>query len=247
MKKYRIKKGLLYTREGTWLKKKRNDIYLLGITDFTQANLGPIISFEPIHKSGFVNRGADLFLLECLKVLYPISAPFSCELVEINPKPVKYPSILNSSPFDIWLAKLRLIDEKHFSENEFMDTTEVKNFQEKPPEKASLVQNQAPDIELIDSNEFKKLVSENVQKWSEKVIRITDTTCCGVSVVVTNRKFIREEDEAIGYVLGIPLYIPPRINKKIREVIKKVKVEIKKGYFGDFFHFEFYPPTDITQ
>ena len=69
--------------------------------------------------------------------------------------------------------------------------------------------------------------------------------CCGVSVVVTKKKYIRPEDKIVGYVLGIGMYAPPKLAELIKGKIDRVTVEIKEGFFGDYYHFEFYPPQQL--
>ncbi len=241
LNKIKIKKGLLYTRDGTWIKEIRHHTYHLGITDFTQVNLGPISRFEAVAKNGPIREGADLAIIESMKSLYPIPAPFNGEILEISHKPSKYPSILNLVPFEVWIAELK-VSEKGLDIKRFMDYKQVEIWQTQPETKAVIAHPPAPEIMLEKSEQFEKHVANNYNKWVDKVIRITDTTCCGVSVVVTKKKYIRPEDKIIGYVLGMGVYAPPEIASKIKEKITRVTVEIKGGFFGEYFHFEFYPP-----
>jgi glycine cleavage system H lipoate-binding protein len=216
----------------------------MGITDFTQTNLGPISRFEAVAKIGKISEGADLAIIESMKSLYPIPAPFTGGILEISHKPSKYPSILNVVPYEIWIAKLK-VNEQGIEIKRFMDHKQVEEWQNQPETKAEIAHPPAPEIVLEKSEQFEKHVADNVKKWVDKVIRITDTTCCGVSVVVTKKKYIRPEDKIIGYVLGIGMYAPPRIAAKVKDKITRVTVEIKEGFFGEFFHFEFFPPQNL--
>jgi glycine cleavage system H lipoate-binding protein len=207
-------------------------------------NLGPISRFEAVAKIGPINEGADLAIIESMKSLYPIPAPFTGEILEISHKPSKYPSILNLVPYEIWIAKLQ-VDEKGLDIKKFMDYVQVEEWQSQPETKAEIAHPPAPEIVLEKSEQFEKHVADNVNKWVDRVIRVTDTTCCGVSVVVTKKKYIRLEDKIIGYVLGIGMYAPPDIAVKIKDKINRVTVEIKEGFFGEFYHFEFYPPQTL--
>lgn len=104
---YIILEDLLYSENHLWAKVK-NNVIVLGITDFLQKVLKTIIGvYFPNHI--FVERGSPLAWLESIEAVVPILSPMNCELIETNTKLRNKPYIINADPYgEGWMVVVRL-------------------------------------------------------------------------------------------------------------------------------------------
>jgi glycine cleavage system H protein len=107
-----IPDGLLYTEEHEYLKATDEDgVYLVGITDYAQGELGDIVYLElPGVGDSFAKM--DTFgTIEAVKAVSDLFAPLAGEVVEVNPELDDDPSLVNSDPYGAgWMIRLRLKD-----------------------------------------------------------------------------------------------------------------------------------------
>jgi glycine cleavage system H protein len=104
-----IPKDLLYTEEHEYVKPTSDaDVVVIGITDYAQGELGDIVYVE-LPKVGTSVGAHDVFgTIEAVKAVSELYAPLAGEVVEVNTRLDKEPSLVNSDPYgDGWMIKLR--------------------------------------------------------------------------------------------------------------------------------------------
>ncbi len=104
-----IPSDLLYTEEHEYVKSAGADIVQIGITDYAQGELGDIVYVE-LPKVGSKYGTHDVFgTIEAVKAVSELFSPVAGEVVEINARLDKEPSLVNSDPFgEGWMIKLKL-------------------------------------------------------------------------------------------------------------------------------------------
>ncbi len=109
-----------FTEEHQWLLLKDN-ICLIGITDFIKKEIGQIINidFPTVNKK--IKKNDVVFILESNKSAIDFYAPFNSKIIEINPELQRDPILKNEKNTNsIWLFKMMIdnIDEYHILMNE---------------------------------------------------------------------------------------------------------------------------------
>jgi glycine cleavage system H protein len=106
-----IPNDLLYTQDHEYVKGSDGDVVAVGITDFAQGELGDIVYVE-LPKVGAKFGEHDVFgTIEAVKAVSELFAPVAGEVIEINERLDKEPSLVNSDPYgDGWMIKVRLSD-----------------------------------------------------------------------------------------------------------------------------------------
>ena len=109
-----IPEELFYTKDHEWAKIKEN-IAVVGVTDFAQSQLGDIIFIE-FPNIGDEFKKDDVFgEIEAVKTVSELYIPLSGKIIEINIELEDSPEKVNSDPYgDGWIIKVELsrMDEK---------------------------------------------------------------------------------------------------------------------------------------
>jgi glycine cleavage system H protein len=97
----------LYSREHEWLRVE-DDLCVLGITEFAQAELGEVVFVELPEVGQVFDANDELGTIESVKAVAEVFTPVAGEVVEINDAVVDDPELLNEDPHgDGWLIKVR--------------------------------------------------------------------------------------------------------------------------------------------
>ena len=105
--KYIVRKDLLYTKNHEWVKQD-GDVYIYGISDYAQKELGDLAFVEFPEEEGQFTEGAEMGNIEALKTVASYYAPFDCVVVEINSPLEDEADIINRSPYDEgWIVKIK--------------------------------------------------------------------------------------------------------------------------------------------
>jgi glycine cleavage system H protein len=99
---------LLYTKEHEYLRKNADGTVTVGITDYAQGELGDIV-FVDLPKVGASFGSNDVFgTIEAVKAVSELFSPIAGEIVAVNDRLDKEPSLVNSDPYgDGWMIKMR--------------------------------------------------------------------------------------------------------------------------------------------
>ena len=95
-----------FTKEHEWILMKDN-IGLVGITDFAQKQLGDVVSVElPSVGSEFKQNDA-MAIIDSVKASSDIYCPIDGKVVAVNEELLQSPELINKSPFESgWIVKL---------------------------------------------------------------------------------------------------------------------------------------------
>lgn len=104
-----IPSDLLYTEEHEYVKSAGVGVVQIGITDYAQGELGDIVYVE-LPKVGSKYGTHDVFgTIEAVKAVSELFSPLAGEVVEVNARLDKEPSLVNSDPYgEGWMIKLKI-------------------------------------------------------------------------------------------------------------------------------------------
>ena len=104
-------KNLRYTKEHEWLRQEEGNIFIVGITDYAQHELGDIVyvEVETIGKS--MNAGEVFGTVEAVKTVSDLFLPVAGTIMELNPELANAPDLVNTDPYGKgWMIKLTVKD-----------------------------------------------------------------------------------------------------------------------------------------
>ena len=115
-----------FTKEHEWILMKDN-IGLVGITDFAQKQLGDIVSVELPRVGNEFKQNDAMAIIDSVKASSDIYCPIDGKVVAINEELLQSPELINKSPFESgWIVKLDISNESQL-EN-LMTEEEYKKF-----------------------------------------------------------------------------------------------------------------------
>jgi glycine cleavage system H protein len=103
--------NLRYTKEHEWVRQEKENIFLVGITEYAQRELGDIVyvEVETIGKS--MEAGEVFGTVEAVKTVSDLFLPVSGTITELNPELANAPDLVNSDPYGKgWMIKLTVND-----------------------------------------------------------------------------------------------------------------------------------------
>lgn len=115
--------NIKYAKSHEWVKKD-GDIYLVGISDFAQSQLGDIVYVDLPDIGDNIDIGDTLAELESSKAVSEINMPFNGEVLEVNEALEDAPELINSTPYDTWIVKIKAEDDSGY--NKLLTATEAK-------------------------------------------------------------------------------------------------------------------------
>ncbi len=107
-----IPAGLLYTAEHEYLKRTEDDaVFLVGITDYAQGELGDVVYVELPSVGDTFKRNQVFGTVEAVKAVSDLYCPIGGEVVEVNGALQDDPAKVNADPYGAgWMLKLRVAD-----------------------------------------------------------------------------------------------------------------------------------------
>lgn len=113
----RIPEDRLYSENHLWVKKKRGNTVLIGMTDLGQLKLGEIIDIELPDEGDELVKDEVFGSVESAQGVFDLVAPVSGEVLEINEDLLDAPDIINDDPYDEgWIVKVKLSDPEELEE-----------------------------------------------------------------------------------------------------------------------------------
>ena len=117
---------LLYTKEHEWIEFK-DDLAIVGITDYAQSQLGDVIFVEFPEIGANLDIGSPFGEIEAVKTVSDLFAPISGNVISINDEIEDTPDLVNTDPYgEGWLIKMS--PTKNEQKEELMDADEYKKF-----------------------------------------------------------------------------------------------------------------------
>ncbi len=110
--------GLFYSEEHEYLKPTDDDgVYLVGITDYAQGELGDVVFLELPSEGDSFGAGDVFGTIEAVKAVSDLYAPVGGEVVEVNTDLDDDPALVNSDPYgDGWMVRLKISDESELED-----------------------------------------------------------------------------------------------------------------------------------
>ncbi len=105
--------GLRYTEEHEYMKPSDEDgVYLVGITDYAQGELGDIVYVELPEVGESFERMATFGTIEAVKAVSDLYCPVAGEVLAVNQTLDDDPSVVNNDPYGAgWMIRLRVADQ----------------------------------------------------------------------------------------------------------------------------------------
>jgi glycine cleavage system H protein len=103
--------NLRYTKDHEWVKQEEGNIFLVGITDYAQRELGDIVyvEVETIGKS--LKAGTVFGTVEAVKTVSDLFLPLSGTITELNPELANAPELVNTDPYGKgWMIRMTVDD-----------------------------------------------------------------------------------------------------------------------------------------
>ncbi len=104
-----IPNNLKFTKEHEWIKVE-GSTGIVGITDFAQSALGDIVFVELPEVGKKLTLGKTFGVVESIKSVSDLYAPMTGEVIERNENVVETPDLINKSPYDQWLIKIKILN-----------------------------------------------------------------------------------------------------------------------------------------
>ena len=103
-----IPADLAYTEEHEYVRKAKDGTVEIGITDYAQGELGDVVYIE-LPKVGAKFAKHDVFgTIEAVKAVSELFAPIAGEVLTVNERLDKEPSLVNSDPYGAgWMIRVR--------------------------------------------------------------------------------------------------------------------------------------------
>jgi glycine cleavage system H protein len=116
--------GMKYTKEHEWVRQEGGFMYI-GISNYAQLALGDIVFVELPKIGKKLNAGEQLSVVESVKTASDVYTPVSGSVIKVNDALTAAPELLNSEPYENWIAALaaedpaeldKLMDEQQYAE-----------------------------------------------------------------------------------------------------------------------------------
>ncbi|MGP6239902.1 glycine cleavage system protein GcvH [Cuniculiplasma sp. SKW4] len=102
-----IKDGLLYAKTHEWVKIE-GDIATVGVSDFAQKQLTDVVYVDLPDVNKKVTAGKPMLTIESVKSAEDVFSPVDGTIIEVNGELGDKPELINQSPYDSWLVKIKL-------------------------------------------------------------------------------------------------------------------------------------------
>lgn len=107
--------NLLYSKEHEWLKVEGIEV-TIGITDYAQHALGEVVFVELPDIGQECTLGSVLSVVESVKAASEVYSPVSGKVIRVNDVLTDSPELLNSQPYESWIAVFELSDPAELGE-----------------------------------------------------------------------------------------------------------------------------------
>jgi len=105
---FKVKKGVLYSRDEVWVKPEADGSIRVGVTDFAQRRGGDIVFAEAQPTGTKVVSGGLLGSYETVKLVQDILSPIDGQITEVNPTIDSKPEVINRDPYgEGWVAVIK--------------------------------------------------------------------------------------------------------------------------------------------
>ncbi len=109
-----LPEDLKYTKDHEWIRKD-GDVFVIGITDFAQGELGDIVYVE-VETEGESLASEEVFgSVEAVKTVSDLFMPMAGEVVAFNEELEANPEAVNDDPYgEGWMIKIKAANDADF-------------------------------------------------------------------------------------------------------------------------------------
>ena len=100
-----INPDLKYSRDHEWIKEE-DGLFVIGISDFAQSELGDLVFVNLPEVGDAVTAGEAFGDVESVKAVSDLLSPVSGTVAEINEALLDAPELLNNDPYGAWIIKV---------------------------------------------------------------------------------------------------------------------------------------------
>ena len=100
-----LRENLMYSKSHEWVKEE-GDLYVIGITDFAQSELGDLVFVNLPEVDDEVTVEEAFADVESVKAVSDVLSPVSGVVAEINEELLDAPQMINEAPYDAWFIKV---------------------------------------------------------------------------------------------------------------------------------------------
>lgn len=112
----KIPENLKYTKDHEWIRVEEDFAYI-GVTDFAQGELGDVVFVEIETEGESLDKEEVFGTIEAVKTVSDMFMPVSGKVLEVNPKIVDEPELVNKDPYgEGWLVKISIADSSELDE-----------------------------------------------------------------------------------------------------------------------------------
>jgi glycine cleavage system H protein len=105
-----------YTEDHEWARKD-GDLFIVGINDYAQDQLGDIVFVELPEVGSTFDQGQEFGTVESVKAVSELFFPIAGEVVEVNEALSDSPELANSDPYGQgWMLKVKAKDASAFDQ-----------------------------------------------------------------------------------------------------------------------------------
>ena len=105
----KVLENLFYSETHEWARVEGNIAYV-GVTDYSQANLGSVVYVEALEIGDEVEQFDEAGAIESVKAASDIMSPLSGVVIEVNDDVIDNPELINEDSYTNWIFKLELSD-----------------------------------------------------------------------------------------------------------------------------------------
>ncbi len=102
---------LKYSKTHEWVKEE-DGLFVIGLTDYAQSELGDIVFINLPEEGDEVSVGEAFSDVESVKAVSDVYSPVSGVVAEINEELQDNPALVNEDPYGAWLIKVRDVTEQ---------------------------------------------------------------------------------------------------------------------------------------
>ena len=116
-----------YSKEHEWVKSTEQGLFLVGVTEFAQEQMGDVVYVEMDDVGTSCNQFTKVGEIESVKAVADLYTPIGGEIVEVNEELINNPELVNNDPLNGgWMLKIKVSDIQEI--NNLMTEEEYKNY-----------------------------------------------------------------------------------------------------------------------
>ena len=98
----------LFSEEHVWILSEQEGIYILGISDFAQQQLGDIVFVDLPEVGDKTSAQQSCLVVESVKSASDVISPITGQIIAVNEQLIDSPELINESPYeDGWIVQIK--------------------------------------------------------------------------------------------------------------------------------------------